>query len=63
VIGNAVKVMRSATGEEPDDYGSESEGKDPPPWRLGERGRPGRGAAGMSARKRRQIAKKAAKGD
>ena len=28
VIGNAVKVMRIATGEEPEDYGSD-DGKDP----------------------------------
>ena len=37
VIGSAVKVMRIATGEEPEDYGpsSESEGKDPAAVALG----------------------------
>jgi hypothetical protein len=36
-IGNAVKVMRIATGEEPEDYGPDpnSEGKDPAAVALG----------------------------
>src|SRR5467141_5185307 len=62
VIGNAVKVMRIATGEEPEDYGRspESEGKDPAAVALGRKGGKAR-AAGMSARQRKEIAKKAAK--
>jgi hypothetical protein len=62
VIGNAVKVMKIATGEEPEDYGPnpESEGKDPAAVALGRRGGKAR-AAGMSARQRKEIAKKAAK--
>ena len=61
VIGNAAKVMRIATGEEPEDYGHspESEGKDPAAVALGRKGGKAR-AAGMSARKRKEIAKKAA---
>jgi hypothetical protein len=40
VIGAAVKVMRIATGEEPEDYGPhpESEGKDPAAVALGRKG-------------------------
>jgi hypothetical protein len=62
VIGNAVKVMRIATGEEPEDYGStpESEGKNPAAVALGRMGGKAR-AAGLSARKRKEIARKAAK--
>jgi hypothetical protein len=62
VIGNAVKVMRIATGEEPEDYGPspESEGKDPAAVALGRRGGKARAAA-ISAKRRREIAKKAAK--
>jgi hypothetical protein len=61
VIGNAVKVMRIATGEEPEDYGSpESEGKDPAAVALGRKGGKAR-AEGLSAKKRKEIAKKAAK--
>jgi hypothetical protein len=29
VIGNAVKVMRTANGQEPEDYGLDNEGNDP----------------------------------
>jgi hypothetical protein len=59
VIGNAVKVMRIATGEEPEDYGAaESEGKDPAAVALGRKGGKAR-AAGMSAKKRKEIAQKA----
>ena len=62
VIGNAVKVMRIATGEEPEDYGPsvELQGKDPAAVALGRKGGKAR-AAGMSARKRKEIARKAAK--
>jgi hypothetical protein len=62
VIGAAVKVMRIATGEEPEDYGpdAESEGKDPAAVALGRKGGKARAAA-MSAKRRKEIAKKAAK--
>jgi hypothetical protein len=62
VIGNAVKVMRIATGEEAEDYGPspESEGKDPAAVALGRKGGEAR-AATMSAEKRSAIAKAAAK--
>jgi len=45
VIGNAVKVMRIATGEEPEDYGQtpESEGKNPAAVALGRMGGKARG--------------------
>ena len=62
VIGAAVKVMRIATGEESEDYGGshESKGKDPAAVELGRKGGKAR-AAHMSAHKRKEIAKKAAK--
>ncbi len=62
VIGNAVKVMRVATGEEAEDYGpnAQSEGKNAAAVALGRMGGKAR-AAGMSARKRKEIARKAAK--
>jgi hypothetical protein len=62
VIGNAVKVMRIATGEEPEDYGPdpESEGKDPAAVALGRKGGKARAAA-LGKRKRTEIARKAAK--
>jgi len=60
VIGAAVKVMRIATGEDAEDYGPESEGKNPAAVALGRMGGKAR-AAGMSAKKRKEIAKKAAK--
>ena len=43
VIGNAVKVMRIATGEEPEDYGSD-DGKDPAAKALGKKGGAARAA-------------------
>ena len=45
MIGNAVKVMRIATGEEPEDYGQnpEAEGKNPAAVALGRMGRKGTG--------------------
>jgi hypothetical protein len=62
VIGNAVKVMRIATGEEPEDYGrtAESEGKNPAAVALGRMGGKARAAA-LGKRKRAEIARKAAK--
>jgi hypothetical protein len=62
VIGAAVKVMRIATGEETEDYGPapESEGKDPAAVALGRKGGQAR-AEGMSAKQRKQIARKAAR--
>ena len=61
VIGNAVKVMRIATGEEPEDYGPspESEGKDPAAVALGRKGGKAR-AEGFSKKRRKEIARKAA---
>jgi hypothetical protein len=59
VIGNAVKIMRIATGEEPEDYGPDT-GKDPAAVALGSKGGKAR-AKGMSAKRRKEIAKKAAK--
>jgi RNase adaptor protein for sRNA GlmZ degradation len=60
VIGNAVHVMRIATGQITDDVPTvESEGKDPAAVALGRKGGKARAEA-ISARKRRQIAKKAA---
>jgi hypothetical protein len=59
---NAVKVMRIATGEEPEDYGPdpESEGKDPAAVALGRKGGEARAKA-LGKRKRAEIARKAAK--
>jgi hypothetical protein len=64
VIGAAVKVMKIATGEIPEDYGltPEDQGKDPAAVALGRKGGKAR-AAGMSALKRKEIAQKAAKKD
>jgi hypothetical protein len=60
VIGNAVHVMRIATGQIEDKVPSpEDEGKDPAAVALGRKGGKAR-AAGMSAKKRKEIAKKAA---
>ena len=58
VIGNAVRVMRIATGEETETLADE--GKNAAAVALGRMGGKAR-AAGMSARKRKEIAKKAAK--
>jgi hypothetical protein len=57
VIGNAVKVMRIATGEEDDDV--KDDGKDPAAKSLGSRGGKARAAA-LSKKRRAEIAKKAA---
>ncbi len=60
VIGNAVHVMRIATGQIEDTVPiPESEGKDPAAVALGRRGGKAR-AASMSAKRRKEIAKKAA---
>jgi hypothetical protein len=51
VIGAAVKIMRIATGEEPEDYGRspESEGKNPAAVALGRKGGQARAAGMMHA--------------
>jgi hypothetical protein len=61
-IGAAVKIMRIATGEEPEDYGSnaESEGKNAAAVALGRMGGKARAQA-LGKRKRKEIAQKAAK--
>ena len=58
VIGNAVKVMRIATGEEDDD--AVDDGKDPAAKSLGKRGGEARAKA-LPAKRRAEIARKAAK--
>ena len=58
VIGNAVKVMRIATGEETEDM--PDDGKDPAAKSLGSRGGKARAEA-LSAKRRSEIAKSAAK--
>jgi hypothetical protein len=57
VIGNAVKVMRLATGEETEVL--TEDGKNAAAVALGRMGGKAR-AAGMTAKKRKEIAKKAA---
>ena len=57
VIGNAVKVMRIATGE--DDEVLTDDGKDAAAVSLGKRGGEAR-AKSLTAKKRSEIAKKAA---
>lgn len=57
VVGNAVKVMRIATGEEEEEY--EDDGKDPAAKALGAKGGKAR-AEKLSAERRREIARKAA---
>lgn len=58
VIGNAVKVMKIATGEIEED--KDDDGKDKAAQSLGRRGGNARAAA-LSAKKRKEIATKAAK--
>jgi hypothetical protein len=58
VIGAAVKVGRIATGEI-DETPPPDDGKDPAAVALGRRGGTAR-AAGMTAKRRKEIAKKAA---
>jgi hypothetical protein len=57
VIGNAVKVMRIATGEE-DEFPAD-DGKDKAAQSLGRRGAKAR-AANLSSKQRKEIARKAA---
>jgi hypothetical protein len=60
VIGNAVHVMRVLTGEIEDVIPTpENEGKDPAAVALGRKGGKAR-AESMSAKRRKEIAKKAA---
>ncbi|QBR71612.1 RNA-binding protein [Beijerinckiaceae bacterium] len=59
VIGAAVKVMRIATGEEPEDYGAET-GKDKAAAELGRKGGAAR-AKRLTSERKVEIAKKAAK--
>jgi hypothetical protein len=61
VIGNAVHVMRIATGQIEDEFSPDREsGKDPAAVALGRKGGQARAKA-MSATKRKQIARKAAR--
>ena len=57
-IGNAVHVMRIATGEEEDTV--EDDGKDPAAKALGKKGGKAR-AKNLTAKERSEIARKAAK--
>jgi hypothetical protein len=58
VIGNAVKVMRILTGEEPEDYG-DAPAKNQAAQELGRKGGKKR-AESMTPERRAEIAKKAA---
>jgi len=58
VIGNAVKVMRIATGEDADDAATD-DGKNKAAQELGKLGGAARAKA-MSAKRRKEIAQKAA---
>ncbi len=58
VIGNAIRIARIATGEEPDDAPVD-DGKDPAAKALGKKGGTAR-AASMTPERRAEIAKKAA---
>jgi hypothetical protein len=61
VSGNAVHVMRIATGQITDDVPTpESEGKDPAAVALGRKGGKAR-AKGLSRKRRQEIAQKAAR--
>ena len=57
VIGNAVKVMRIATGEEAEEF--DDDGKDPAAKALGAKGGKAR-AAKLTAEQRSEIARRAA---
>lgn len=62
VIGNAVRVMRIATGEEEEDIeGQGDDGKDKAAQSLGRRGGKAR-AEKLTAEERAEIARKAAAG-
>lgn len=58
VIGNAVKVMKIATGEEPED--TKDDGKDPAAKAMGKKGGKAR-AEKLTPEKRSEIARNAAK--
>jgi hypothetical protein len=58
VIGNAVKVMRIATGDETEAL-AQDDGKDPAAKALGKKGGAAR-ARSMTSERRSEIAKKAA---
>ena len=58
VVSNAVKVMKIATGEEKEEFDG-SDGKDPAAQAMGRKGGKAR-ADSLSAKKRTEIAKKAA---
>jgi hypothetical protein len=58
VIGNAVKVMRIATGDEPEDF-VPGDGKDPAAMALGKKGGAAR-AVKMTPERRKEIARAAA---
>ena len=58
VVSNAVKVMRIATGEEEEEFDGK-DGKDPAAQAMGRKGGTAR-AKKLSAKKRSEIAKKAA---
>ena len=61
VIGNAIYVMRIATGEITEETESDAnQGKDPAAVSLGSKGGKAR-AAGLSPGRRKEIAKRAAK--
>lgn len=57
-IGNAVRIARIATGEEPEDFPAD-DGKDKAAQALGKKGGAAR-AKSMSPERRAEIAKKAA---
>lgn len=59
VIGNAVRIARIATGEEPEDTPAD-DGKDKAAQALGKKGGAAR-AKSMTAERRAEIARKAAK--
>lgn len=59
VIGNAVKVMRIATGEEEEDIPAPDPGKDPAAVSMGRKGGAARAAA-MTPERRAEVARKAA---
>jgi hypothetical protein len=59
VIGNAIKVMRIATGEEEESFPAD-DGKDKAAQSLGQRGGKARAAA-LSEKRRIEIARKAAR--
>jgi hypothetical protein len=59
VVGNAVRVMRIATGEAEEEYDTSHEGKDQAAAALGRKGGKAR-AEKMTAERRAEIARKAA---